>query len=188
MATESFGALQRNEYVRYSRDIARHKGRVLVLTGTASIFRAELMKRSPRNVNRLPWNPQPVDTLSLTGTTKSPRLQDVGRKDGESERVPDYHRGHAELGRPLAPTDAGGNVGHWRTSELRNNAHNTAVLGSTVWPRLRTIALNYFLLLHAAHDSLTGRCTSFRSGPSSAQMFIIERVVTVGVGVGPLVS
>ncbi len=31
--------LQRNEYVRYSREIERRRGRVYVLTGTASIFR-----------------------------------------------------------------------------------------------------------------------------------------------------
>ncbi|WP_233121459.1 glycosyltransferase family 2 protein [Tersicoccus sp. Bi-70] len=33
------GQFQRNEYVRYSREIARRRGRVFVLTGTASIFR-----------------------------------------------------------------------------------------------------------------------------------------------------
>ena len=34
------GALQRNEYIRYARDISRRKGKVFVLTGTASLFRA----------------------------------------------------------------------------------------------------------------------------------------------------
>lgn len=33
------GQLQRNEYVRYSREIRRRRGRVFVLTGTASMFR-----------------------------------------------------------------------------------------------------------------------------------------------------
>jgi cellulose synthase/poly-beta-1,6-N-acetylglucosamine synthase-like glycosyltransferase len=32
--------LQRNEYVRYARDVRRLKGKALVLTGTATIFRA----------------------------------------------------------------------------------------------------------------------------------------------------
>lgn len=32
------GMLQRNEYARYARDVRRLKGRVLVLTGTASLF------------------------------------------------------------------------------------------------------------------------------------------------------
>jgi poly-beta-1,6-N-acetyl-D-glucosamine synthase len=36
--------MQRNEYLRYGRDISRHKGRVLVLTGTASFFRADALQ------------------------------------------------------------------------------------------------------------------------------------------------
>lgn len=34
---------QRNEYLRYSRDISRRQGRVFVLTGTASLFRADAL-------------------------------------------------------------------------------------------------------------------------------------------------
>ena len=36
--------IQRNEYTRYSREINRRKGRVFVLTGTASIFRARALR------------------------------------------------------------------------------------------------------------------------------------------------
>jgi cellulose synthase/poly-beta-1,6-N-acetylglucosamine synthase-like glycosyltransferase len=38
------GQLQRNEYVRYSREINRRRGRVFVLTGTASMFRARALR------------------------------------------------------------------------------------------------------------------------------------------------
>ena len=38
------GQLQRNEYTRYGRTIARRRGRVFVLTGTASMFRAYALK------------------------------------------------------------------------------------------------------------------------------------------------
>jgi len=38
------GQLQRNEYTRYARDIRRRRGRVFVLTGTASVFRAPALK------------------------------------------------------------------------------------------------------------------------------------------------
>lgn len=34
---------QRNEYLRYQRDISRRQGRVFVLTGTASLFRADAL-------------------------------------------------------------------------------------------------------------------------------------------------
>ena len=39
------GQLQRNEYVRYSRELERRRGRVYVLTGTASIFRAQALRQ-----------------------------------------------------------------------------------------------------------------------------------------------
>lgn len=38
------GQFQRNEYTRYSRDIARRRGMVFVLTGTASVFRARALR------------------------------------------------------------------------------------------------------------------------------------------------
>jgi hypothetical protein len=38
------GQLQRNEYIRYSREIRRRRGRVFVLTGTASMFRARALR------------------------------------------------------------------------------------------------------------------------------------------------
>lgn len=38
------GQFQRNEYTRYAREIARRRGRVFVLTGTASVFRSRAMK------------------------------------------------------------------------------------------------------------------------------------------------
>ena len=36
--------IQRNEYTRYSREIKRRRGRVFVLTGTASVFRARALR------------------------------------------------------------------------------------------------------------------------------------------------
>ncbi|MDT0462139.1 glycosyltransferase family 2 protein [Streptomyces gibsoniae] len=38
------GALQRNEYARYAREVARRKARATVLTGTASVFRASVLR------------------------------------------------------------------------------------------------------------------------------------------------
>ena len=38
------GQYQRNEYTRYSRDIRRRRGRVFVLTGTASVFRSRALR------------------------------------------------------------------------------------------------------------------------------------------------
>ncbi len=38
------GQFQRNEYIRYSRELKRRRGRVFVLTGTASLFRPHALR------------------------------------------------------------------------------------------------------------------------------------------------
>jgi cellulose synthase/poly-beta-1,6-N-acetylglucosamine synthase-like glycosyltransferase len=42
------GHLQRNEYVRYARDVARLNGKCLVVTGTAAVFRAGTLQEVSR--------------------------------------------------------------------------------------------------------------------------------------------
>jgi cellulose synthase/poly-beta-1,6-N-acetylglucosamine synthase-like glycosyltransferase len=60
--------IQKNEYTRYSREINRRKGRVFVLTGTASIFRARALKTvAEQRGQLLPGiNGQVYDTHALT--------------------------------------------------------------------------------------------------------------------------
>ena len=62
------GQLQRNEYVRYSREIRRRRGRVFVLTGTASMFRARALRTvAASRGSVLPGEPGDVyDTAALT--------------------------------------------------------------------------------------------------------------------------
>lgn len=50
------GTFQRNEYARYERDVRRLRGRALVLTGTASVFPASVLRevRAARREGRLP--------------------------------------------------------------------------------------------------------------------------------------
>ncbi|MCC5951902.1 MAG: glycosyltransferase family 2 protein [Acidimicrobiia bacterium] len=59
---------QRNEYVRYSRELERRRGRVYVLTGTASIFRSTALRQVAANRGSLlPGVPGDVyDTTALT--------------------------------------------------------------------------------------------------------------------------
>jgi cellulose synthase/poly-beta-1,6-N-acetylglucosamine synthase-like glycosyltransferase len=60
--------IQKNEYTRYSREINRRKGRVFVLTGTASIFRARALRTvAEERGHLLPGlNGQVYDTHALT--------------------------------------------------------------------------------------------------------------------------
>ena len=60
--------MQRNEYLRYGRDISRRQGRVFVLTGTASVFRSDALAAvAAGRGSVLPGNQGDVyDTYSLT--------------------------------------------------------------------------------------------------------------------------
>ena len=62
------GALQRNEYTRYAREIHRRGGRARVLTGTATVFRAETLRAvAAARGTRLPGRAGEVyDSAALT--------------------------------------------------------------------------------------------------------------------------
>jgi cellulose synthase/poly-beta-1,6-N-acetylglucosamine synthase-like glycosyltransferase len=62
------GQLQRNEYTRYRRIIARRRGKVFVLTGTASLFRAYALKAvADARGSLIPGDPGNVyDTSAMT--------------------------------------------------------------------------------------------------------------------------
>src|SRR3954462_2314679 len=62
------GQLQRNEYTRYQRYISRRRGKVFVLTGTASLFRAYALKAvADSRGELLPGDAGRVyDTLAMT--------------------------------------------------------------------------------------------------------------------------
>ncbi len=59
---------QRNEYIRYARDLRRRRGRVFVLTGTASLFRPRALRTVAASRGTLiPGVPGDVyDTVALT--------------------------------------------------------------------------------------------------------------------------
>jgi cellulose synthase/poly-beta-1,6-N-acetylglucosamine synthase-like glycosyltransferase len=62
------GQLQRNEYVRYEREVRRRRGRVFVLTGTASLFRSRALRTvAESRGHAIPGtNGRVYDTAALT--------------------------------------------------------------------------------------------------------------------------
>ena len=62
------GQFQRNEYIRYAREMRRRRGRVFVLTGTASIFRPRALRTvAESRSHSIPGAPGDVyDTAALT--------------------------------------------------------------------------------------------------------------------------
>jgi len=62
------GMFQRNEYARYARDVRRLGGKALVLSGTATLFRAHTLREivRARSEGRLPGAPHVYDVRVLT--------------------------------------------------------------------------------------------------------------------------
>ena len=62
------GQFQRNEYTRYQRDLRRRRGRVFVLTGTASVFRPRALRAvaDERGKNLPGVHGDVYDTVALT--------------------------------------------------------------------------------------------------------------------------
>jgi cellulose synthase/poly-beta-1,6-N-acetylglucosamine synthase-like glycosyltransferase len=62
------GTFQRNEYARYARDVRRLSGKALVLTGTATLFRALTLQEvvAARGSGRLPGGDHVYDVRVLT--------------------------------------------------------------------------------------------------------------------------
>ncbi len=62
------GQFQRNEYIRYAREMRRRRGRVFVLTGTASMFRPRALRTVAQSRGQaIPGTPGDVyDTAALT--------------------------------------------------------------------------------------------------------------------------
>lgn len=179
------GALQRNEYVRYSRDISRHKGRVLVLTGTASIFRAELMQQiSAQRGSAFPGTAgQVYDTLSLTEdneiTLASKTLGAKMVSPRECRTITEVMPTWGDLWRQRM---------RWQRGALEN-IKNYGITPTTLryWGQqcglgYGTIALNCFLLLMLITILCTGSLHLVPLWTFIGTVFIIERVVTVWRG------
>lgn len=71
------GHLQRNEYARYARDVARLGGKCLVVTGTAAVFKAKTLREvsQARKDGRLPWGVAEGEELTkMRGLTEEERM------------------------------------------------------------------------------------------------------------------
>jgi len=176
------GQLQRNEFTRYQRYISRRHGKVFVLTGTASLFRAYALKAVAESRGSLiPGTPgQVYDTLAMTEDNEMTlALKTLGAKMVSpmqcrvtTEVMPDLRALWRQRMR-------------WERGALENiGAYGLTRATLRYWLQqvgigYGTIALNaYFLLMTLTLLAADG----FAVVPFWAAMgciFIVERVVTV---------
>jgi poly-beta-1,6-N-acetyl-D-glucosamine synthase len=176
------GQLQRNEFTRYQRYISRRHGKVFVLTGTASLFRAYALKAVADSRGTLiPGDPGLVyDTLAMTEDNEMTlALKSLGAKMVSpmqcrvvTEVMPDWKALWRQRMR-------------WERGALENiGAYGLTRATLRYWLQqigiaYGTIALNaYFLLLTItllAAESFDVAWVWFAIG----SIFVVERVVTV---------
>lgn len=125
------GQLQRNEYIRYSREIRRRRGRVFVLTGTASMFRPRALRAVAESRGRvLPGIKGDVyDTAALTEDNE---LTFAIKSLGGSWLLPMAVGSSPSSCRPggtCGPSDSVGSVARWRTSGLTGQLRPCSATG-----------------------------------------------------------
>ena len=176
------GQLQRNEFTRYQRYISRRRGKVFVLTGTASLFRAYAVKAVADSRGTLIPGPpgQVYDTLAMTEDNElTLALKTLGARMVSpmqcrviTEVMPTWH---ALWRRRM----------RWQRGALENiGAYGLTRATLRYWLQqigigYGTLALNsYFLLLALTLLAADG----WRFAPfwiAIGMIFVIERVVTV---------
>jgi cellulose synthase/poly-beta-1,6-N-acetylglucosamine synthase-like glycosyltransferase len=179
------GQFQRNEYIRYARDIRRRRGRVFVLTGTASLFRPRALRTvAARRGSSLPGaSGQVYDTAALTEDNeltiaiKSLGGLMISPKDCTvvTELMPTWRALWAQRLR-------------WQRGALENlGAYGVTAQTFRYWAQqfaigYGVVALAGYLLLCTVTAVAVGGWIWFPFWLSMGGIFMVERVVTVWHG------
>ena len=176
------GQLQRNEYIRYEREVRRRRGRVFVLTGTASLFRSRALRTVADSRGRsIPGTHGRVyDTAALTedneltiaikslgGLMVSPRECTVVTELMPSSRT------------LWAPAPAVAARGAGEPGRLRGDAADLPLLGPADGHRVRR---HRAVVVHADDAADGARARPLGVVPVLARprrSFMAERIVTV---------
>jgi cellulose synthase/poly-beta-1,6-N-acetylglucosamine synthase-like glycosyltransferase len=179
------GQLQRNEYVRYSKEIRRRRGRVFVLTGTASMFRGRALRSVAANRgDLLPGVHGDVyDTVALTEDNE---LTLAIKSLGGLMASPNRCRVVTEL----MPTwrNLWTQRLRWQRGALENlGAYGPAPTVLRYWAQqlgigYSVIALSSFWLLMFVTALATGQWVWFPFWLGVGGLFALDRVVSVWSG------
>lgn len=179
------GQLQRNEYTRYTREISRRRGRVFVLTGTASIFRSgSLREVAAARGSTIPGIYGDVyDTAALTEDNE---LTIALKSLGGLMMSPAQCKVETEL-MPTLPTLWRQRL-RWQRGALENIAEYGITSTTTkYWSQQLGIAysvfaLSCFFLLLTLQILATDTWVWFPFWMLMLVIFMVERVVTVWPG------
>jgi cellulose synthase/poly-beta-1,6-N-acetylglucosamine synthase-like glycosyltransferase len=179
------GQFQRNEYIRYARDIRRRRGRVFVLTGTASLFRPRALRTvADRRGQSLPGEPgQVYDTAALTEDNE---LTIAIKSLGGLVLSPSECTVVTEV-MPTWPALWAQRL-RWQRGALENlGAYGITPQTARYWAQqfaigYGVVALAAYLLLCVVTTLAVGGWTWFPFWLALGGVFMLERVVTVWAG------
>ncbi|NKY39842.1 glycosyltransferase [Cellulomonas septica] len=178
------GQLQRNEYVRYGRTIARRRGRrVMVLTGTGTLFRADALRAvAAARGDLVPgtrgqvYDPTALtedNELTLALKTLDARLVSPRECQAVTEVMPTWRH----LWRQRIRWDRGAleNLGTYGLTST-----TTRYWVQQVGLAYATVALNLYLVLVLVQWRATGELMfGLRFWTAITALFVVERLVTV---------
>ena len=180
------GQLQRNEFTRYRRHISRRRGKVFVLTGTASLFRAYALKAvADSRGSLIPGYPgQVYDTLAMTEDNEMTlALKSLGAKmisPMQCKVITEVMPTWRALWRQRM---------RWQRGALENvGAYGVTRATLRYWLQqigigYGTVALNAYLLLMLITFLSADGLEIVWFWAAIGMIFVVERVVTVwGVG------
>jgi len=178
------GALQRNEYARYGRDVERVGGRTLVLTGTATVFTARCLTTvlEARRDGRLPSAPT-AQVYDVEADTEDNELTFALLHTGHKIIAPAECRLQTEV------MESWGDLlrqrYRWKRGAIENNVNygfnriTAKYWGLQVWGLLGVIVTAVYLAT-LAHSLLISRTFNFGwIWAVVTVIFAVERIVTV---------
>ena len=178
------GMLQRNEYARYARDVARLKGKVLVLTGTATLFSARTLRHVvwARAEGLLPGgSAQVYDTNVLTEDNElTLALLHLGYQVHLAEGLPPHDRGDDDVARPLPAAPALEARRDRKSPRLRVDARDCAGTGAGSSFTFAGIVVTLAYLSTLGWSlAVDGSIDPRPLWLAVTGIFVVERVVTV---------
>jgi cellulose synthase/poly-beta-1,6-N-acetylglucosamine synthase-like glycosyltransferase len=177
------GAFQRNEYARYARDVRRQQGRALVLTGTASVFPAGVLRevRRARRDGRLPDGSGAGEVYDVHVLTEDNELSLALLHLGYGILAPASCTLETEVMTTWA--DLGRQRLRWKRGALENIAdYGLTGVTAAYWGRQLLSALGVLATFLYLASLAWGAATGLHWHPfwlAASLVFCLERMVTV---------
>lgn len=178
------GMLQRNEYARYARDVARKHGKTLVLTGTATVFGVKCLKDvvDGRTKGYLPTTGKVSHVYDTRALTEDNELTFALLHLGCKIIAPEECRLKTEVMETWS--DLWKQRYRWKRGAIENNMvygltrHTAKYWFLQIWGGIGILATAIYLVT-VMYSLATGNLHLHKIWMAATVIFMVERVITV---------